>query len=141
MLAETFLDTNVLVYAAYPKHDEEWKRKIASDLIARERFAISTQVMVEFVNSTTRKRKPGLSPDTVREWLNDLRASPVIGADDVLVMEGLDLGLRFKIDFLDGLIVAAARRAGARTLYTEDLNHGQRYGEVTVVNPFLPFAH
>ena len=33
--------------------------------------------------------------------------------------------------------VAAAEALGARTLFTEDLNHGQVYGSVRVVNPFL----
>jgi predicted nucleic acid-binding protein len=30
----------------------------------------------------------------------------------------------------------AAERLGASILYTEDLNHGQRYGAVLVHNPF-----
>ena len=136
MLAASFLDTNVLVYAAYPQAGEEPKRAVAADLLATERFAISTQVLIEFVNSTTRKRKPGLSLDIVRDWINDFSSAPVIGADDALVIEGLNAAQRYKMDFFDGFIVAAANRAGATTLYTEDLNDGQRYGSVTVVNPF-----
>ncbi len=37
-----------------------------------------------------------------------------------------------------GAIVAAAEALGAETLFSEDLNHGQRYGPVQVRNPFLP---
>ena len=33
--------------------------------------------------------------------------------------------------------VAAAEVLEAATLYTEDLNHGQRYGKVRAVNPFI----
>jgi predicted nucleic acid-binding protein len=141
VLAETFLDTNVLVYAAYPRENETWKRDIALDLIARERYATSTQVMLEFLNVTTRKRKPGLNLDQARSWLVDLSVSPVVGADDSLVLEAIDLATRYNIVFWDGAIVAAANRAGARILYTEDFNTGQRYGDVTAVNPFLPQAH
>jgi predicted nucleic acid-binding protein len=141
MLAGSFLDTNILVYAAYPKEGEEWKRVIAADLLTHERYALSTQVLIEFVNSTTRKRKPGLPLDTVRDWLNDFRTAPVIGADDNLVMEGLDFAQRYKIEFFDALIVAAANRAGATTLYSEDLNHGQKYGSVQVINPFKNTEH
>lgn len=141
MLAEAFFDTNVLVYAAYPKDDEEEKRVIAAGLLARERYATSTQVLIEFVNTTMQKRKPGLSLDDVRDWLDDLRAAPVVGADDGLVVEGLDVAQRYKIDFFDGLIIAAAMRAGAKTLYSEDLNHGQKYGSVQVINPFKPSTH
>ncbi len=35
-----------------------------------------------------------------------------------------------------GAIIAAAERLGVKTLYTEDLNHGQAYGSVVAVNPF-----
>jgi predicted nucleic acid-binding protein len=141
MLADAFLDSNVLVYAAYPKEGEAWKRDIAFNLIANEDFAISTQVMLEFFNATTRKRKPGLALGDARDWLTDLRISPVIGTDEGLVLEAIEFAERYKIVFWDGAILAAARRAGAKTLYTEDLNDGQRYGNITVINPFKPSQH
>jgi predicted nucleic acid-binding protein len=136
MLAQSFFDTNILVYAAYPKDGEDWKRVIAADLLEAENYATSTQVLIEFVNATTQKRKPGLPLDTVRVWLNDIRTAPVIGADDALVVEGIDVAQRYKIDFFDALIIAAAHRAGAKKLFSEDLNHGQKYGSVQVINPF-----
>ena len=43
---------------------------------------------------------------------------------------------RYQMSFWDGLILAAAEAAGADVLFTEDLNHGQRYGSVLVRNPF-----
>jgi predicted nucleic acid-binding protein len=136
MLAPSFMDTNILVYAAYPQDGEEWKRAIAADLLTDESYALSTQVLIEFVNSTMQKRKPGLSVDDVRTWLSDFRIAPVIGADDGLVLDGLDVAERYKVDFFDAMIIAAANRAGAKILYSEDLNHGQKYGSVQVVNPF-----
>jgi len=33
-------------------------------------------------------------------------------------------------------VIAAAELAGAAVVYSEDLNSGQRYGNVTVLNPF-----
>jgi predicted nucleic acid-binding protein len=141
MLAESFLDTNVLVYAALPGDDEAWKQKIAVDLLQNERFAVSSQVMLEFFNVTTRKRKPALDVSIARDWLSDFRSAPVIAVDDEIVMEGIELAQRHKIVFWDGVIVAAAQRAGAKTLYTEDLNDGQRYGSVTAVNPFKQQAN
>ena len=35
------------------------------------------------------------------------------------------------------MILAAAESSGARELLSEDLNHGQNYGQVGVINPFL----
>ncbi len=43
---------------------------------------------------------------------------------------------RYKISYWDGAILAAAEQLGAPILYTEDLNDGQTYGSVTVINPF-----
>ena len=44
---------------------------------------------------------------------------------------------RYKLSYWDGAIVAAAEALGAPVLYTEDLNHGQVYGTVTAINPFI----
>ncbi len=41
------------------------------------------------------------------------------------------------IAFYDALIVAAATEAGCDTLFTEDMQHGRSFGEMTIVNPFL----
>jgi predicted nucleic acid-binding protein len=37
----------------------------------------------------------------------------------------------------DGLILAAAGEAGCKTLYSEDLQHGQIIEGVQIENPFL----
>ncbi|WP_245435947.1 hypothetical protein [Mesorhizobium tamadayense] len=42
----------------------------------------------------------------------------------------------YEISYWDGAIIAAAERLGVKTLYTEDLNHGQAYGSVVAINPF-----
>jgi predicted nucleic acid-binding protein len=36
----------------------------------------------------------------------------------------------------DALIVAAAIEAGCDRLYSEDLQHGRRFGDCVVLNPF-----
>jgi predicted nucleic acid-binding protein len=38
--------------------------------------------------------------------------------------------------FYDALIVASATEAGCDTLFTEDMQHGRKFGSLTVVNPF-----
>lgn len=43
---------------------------------------------------------------------------------------------RYAIHFYDGLIVAAAERAGCSRILSEDLNAGQEYFGVRVENPF-----
>jgi predicted nucleic acid-binding protein len=40
------------------------------------------------------------------------------------------------LSFYDALVVAAADAAGCRVLLTEDLQHGRKFGGLTVENPF-----
>jgi predicted nucleic acid-binding protein len=40
------------------------------------------------------------------------------------------------LSFYDALVIAAAADAGCRVLLTEDLQHGRKFGVVTVENPF-----
>ncbi|MFQ5634733.1 MAG: hypothetical protein ACE5G3_05325 [Gammaproteobacteria bacterium] len=49
----------------------------------------------------------------------------------------IEAGERYRISYRDAVIITAADSMGATTLFTEDLNHGQRYGNVTVNNPFV----
>lgn len=53
----------------------------------------------------------------------------------------LQIALRLKegcpISYWDACILTAAQAAKCRKLLTEDLRHGQDYGGVRVVNPFL----
>lgn len=41
-----------------------------------------------------------------------------------------------KKDVAIELMIAAANKAGCSTMYTEDLNDGQKYGNVVAINPF-----
>ena len=43
----------------------------------------------------------------------------------------------YRLSFWDALIIAAAVKSGAETLQTEDLNAGQVFDGVTVINPFV----
>lgn len=56
--------------------------------------------------------------------------------DGALVKHALELGSHHRLSHWDSLIVAAAQRAGCNRLLTEDLNDGQSFGAVRVVNPF-----
>ena len=96
---------------------------------------MSGQVLAEFYVITTRKH--GLAAAEAFEWIRRLALMPVVVVGSDIVVEGIALSQRYKISYWDAALVAAAGRLGAGTLYTEDLNHGQLYGAVRVVNPFL----
>ncbi len=119
------------------KDKEERKRKSASELIGGTNFGLSAQVLQEFYTVVIRKPDRPLSPAKAWEWLVDLERQPCAAIDRSLVKTAIDISKRYRIDYWDGAILAAAERLGAETVYTEDLNHGQSYGAVRVINPFL----
>lgn len=139
MSVEAFLDTNVLVYAAAGGDDDgeaTAKRRRAVQLIEEEDFGLSAQVLQEFFTTVTRKIEVPLSPSEALEWIEQLEAFPCLPIDRSLVKIAVEVSERYQVSYWDGAILAAAQSLGAETLYTEDLNDGQRYGSVQVRNPF-----
>lgn len=137
MSAEAFLDTNVLVYAAAGRGSEEPKRQAAIDLIDHTDFAISTQVLQEFYVTVVHKIERPMSPGLALEWIEQLEVFPCLALDAALVKIAAAVSAEHQISYWDAAIVAAAQEMGATTLYTEDLNDGQVYGDVVARNPFV----
>jgi predicted nucleic acid-binding protein len=138
MSARVFLDTNVLIYAAAGDEVDAGKFTTAGEILTTETFAISTQVIGEFIRNVQNPRKMAspLSDEELDGWLERLFEFPVISIDREIILNAAFFQRRYRIDFWDGQILAAAHRFGAETLLTEDLNHGQTYGRVRCENPF-----
>jgi predicted nucleic acid-binding protein len=136
MHAEAFIDTNVLVYAISSDRAGAAKASAALDLIENVDFGLSTQVMSEFYVTATQKIARPLSYQKAIDFLQKLRRLPIVDFDTTLVFEAIELEHRYKISYWDAAIVAAAQRLQAATIYSEDLNHGQLYGNSRVTNPF-----
>ena len=134
MRNECFLDTNVLIYAASTRIDDPRKFAIARGLISRTQFCLSGQVLSEFVSNMAKKFS--MPSGEIAMWLDRLSEFAILPVDLDLVKGALAMSQRYQISYWDGAIVAAADRLGAPILYTEDLNHGQNYGSVKVINPF-----
>jgi len=127
----------VLLYAASSAPAEEMRRGRAIAAIAGGDYATSGQVHAEFYHNATMKIRPALSHAEATGWLDRLRRFPVVAVTGELVARGAAIAERFQVSYWDGAIIAAASEIGAGTLYTEDLSHGQRYGDVRVINPFI----
>ena len=136
MSVECFLDTNVLVYAASATPDDADKKERALDLIASADFGLSTQVLQEFFVTLTRKARVRLASAAAFALLEEYSAFPTVSTDYALIVTAVEISNRFQVSYWDAAIIGAAEILGAPVLYTEDLSHGQRYGEVRVVNPF-----
>ena len=61
----------------------------------------------------------------------------IIEGTTKLYVNALGVLERYQLSLWDSLIVAAANLSGAKQLLSEDLNDGQLYGNIAVVNPFI----
>jgi len=136
---DSFLDTNILLYSVSTAPAEAEKARVARELTQTANWAWSAQVAAEFVRASTapRQTKP-LTRTEARRWIETWMAFPMVAIDGALVLEALQIAEHYQTSHFDAQILAAAKRLGCTTLYSEDLNHGQDYGGVRVLNPFRP---
>lgn len=134
-----FVDSNVLVYAR--DSSESAKQPKAADWMKRlwrsRSGRVSYQVLTEFYVTVTRKLSPGLSADLARRDVRALLAWHPVPIEGPVLHAAWDVERRFRIPFWDALIVGAAQVAECEYLLTEDLQDGQKLGDVRVVNPFV----
>lgn len=136
-----FVDSNVIVYA----HDrmDHAKRDRARALLEKHALdgslTVSTQVLQETYNVLVRKSL--VEPSRALFAIEKLAASRVVGSNAEFVLDALRLSQRVQLSVWDALIVQAALAARCTTLFTEDLQAGQRFGDLEVVNPFADAAH
>lgn len=131
-----FFDTNVLVYctdSTAPKKQVRARQLVAQSAAAGE-ATLSTQVLIELFHVLTRKQK--MPPATAQALVQAYGTWRVIVGDLALVEAAIGTSTAHRLSIWDAMVVEAALRSGAQTLYTEDLTHGQRFGELTIVNPF-----
>jgi predicted nucleic acid-binding protein len=133
-----FLDTNVLVYA-FDVADRR-KHEIAQALTVRAlagESAISAQVLSELSAILLQKYRATYDARAVLAILDSLRPIPLIVPDAAMVRRAVEAYAAYGIHFYDGMIVAAAERGRCGEIFSEDLNAGQEYFGVSVVNPFV----
>lgn len=140
MNAKFFLDTNVLLYTFDLRTPQ--KARLAEELIFNGiktgSAVISFQVVQEFINAALRRLQPAMSLAEVKRYLEmPLRPLLAVHSSYELYQRAIDLSRRHPLSWYDSLIVAAALEADCRILYTEDLQHGQKFDTLRVQNPFL----
>lgn len=138
-MSRVFLDTNVLVYMF--DRDEPAKRARATRIfqaLAEEGAALlSTQVLQEFYAVSTGRLRATLTPAEAGAALEAFAQLPIVTVTPDVVLGAVRLHRSDSISFWDALIIQAALFGGAHTLYSEDLQHGRRFGDLLVENPFL----
>jgi predicted nucleic acid-binding protein len=84
-----------------------------------------------------KKAAAPVSTAEAKQWLTDYLNWQIVVNDGNAVIEAIDLEERYRVSFRDALILQAANSAGASVVYSEDLNHGQRYADLVVQNPLV----
>jgi predicted nucleic acid-binding protein len=128
-----FLDTNVLIYAL-ARGDPRVTR--AQELLAQG-GVVSVQILNEFVSVALRKiRMPWKD---MMEALDAIRIlCPSVVPITVETHEAaLRIAQKYGYGIYDALVAASALEADCSTLYSEDLQDGQRIdNRLTIRNPF-----
>ncbi|MDK2879082.1 MAG: hypothetical protein PWR06_1798 [Thermoanaerobacteraceae bacterium] len=133
-----FIDTNVLVYA----HDRsagkkyERARKLLTNLWESRQGCISIQVLQEFYVTVVQKTSKPILIDRAARIITDLKEWNVHIPDVNDILYAIDIQQRNKLSFWDSLIICSAKKLNCDVIWSEDLNHGQYYEEIVVMNPF-----
>lgn len=133
MTDKVFLDTNIVLYAI---GQDMHKKAVARQLIATIPM-VSAQVINECVNVCLKKfkfdkKQAYAFADTV---LNKVNVLPV---DEAVIRKSAELAMTHQLSNWDALIVAAALLADCKTVYSEDMQHGQLFEKsLKVIDPFL----
>jgi predicted nucleic acid-binding protein len=135
---EVFFDSNLFIYQS--TSGDLTKQRIASELIEKAVLGsaggISAQVMQECVNVLGgRYAVPAEVLD--RYIANVLRPLLRVDTTAELIESALRVKRQWQYSFCDSLVIAGAIACGAKILYSEDLQHGQRLDGMVIINPFV----
>jgi predicted nucleic acid-binding protein len=136
MSDRSFFDASVLVYAddkAAPA-----KQRLAIELLAKHRRAgtgvLSLQVLQEYFVTITRKLN--VDPSLARRKVELLAEFDVVQPDLADVLAAVDLHRLHGFSFWDALVLRAAKEAGCKVLFSEDMQGTREIDGVKIINPF-----
>lgn len=143
MSARYFLDTNVFVYGFDLRDPEKMDRAshLIRSAISSGRGVVSYQVVQEFFNVAFNRFQKPLGITGAEEYFTTI-FKPLLGVHSSprLFQEALRIREQHQFSWYDSLIVAAAKEANCSILYTEDMQHGRRIGDLKIENPFRRIA-
>lgn len=140
MSGRFFLDTNIFVYSFDQSAAEEARRaaELIREALTAQKGVVSYQVVQEFFNVALRRFSRPMQPADAEQYLSTVfRPLLAVHSSQALYAEALRLHGQSRLSWCDALIVSSAIQARCDLLFTEGLQHGQRFGALEVRNPFL----
>ncbi|MGI5098387.1 PIN domain-containing protein [Treponema socranskii] len=134
--SKVFIDTNILVYTlnSTDSYKQTKARKIMEKVVDLHQPVISTQVLKEFYVVATTKLKADRI--IVKNIIHNFCNIEIVQNDLELIEQAIDTSVISQLSFWNSLIIAAAEKAKCEFIISEDLNPGQTYRGVMVINPF-----
>lgn len=131
-----FIDSNIVVYANDAREAAKQTRaiEVITACMKAKNGVVSIQVLQEYANIAMRKLQQP-APIILRQ-LKLLEALRVITPSPKAVRRSVEISQTYKVSFWDAGIVAAAEEGEGEVIFTEDLNPGQFYAGIKVINPF-----
>jgi predicted nucleic acid-binding protein len=136
------LDTNIVVYCFDDR--APLKKRTAIELLQGaigSASGLSYQAIQEFLNLATLP-KPKFQIERLEAFLTEI-LFPLcrIMPSPELYSTAVRVRISTSCPFYDALHVAAAICSGVQILYSEDFDHGRRFENVVVINPFESTLH
>ena len=135
MMSKIFIETNILIYSMDKNDPTKMakSRELLKSATENYQIVLSTQVLQEFYVTATKKL--GADPLITKDILHHFEQFEIIAISAAMVNEAIDCSVINKLSFWDALIVVAAESSYCETIWTEDLNDGQRIRGVLIKNP------
>ena len=140
MSIDAFIDSNIFVYLFDSTSPNKRYRdeRLITDALQMGNTCISYQVVQETLNVITTKLRVNATAEQASTFLIDaLIPLWKINPTRELYLRSLNIKSRYRYSFYDSLIIAAALEADCKTLYSEDMQHGQHIEQLIIENPFL----
>jgi len=131
-------DTNLFVYLwdlRDPAKNETAKAIV--EAISGRRAIVGLQVVGEFQSALRRRLRLPVRA-AVQSAQNLLTEFSTFAYDETSVETALIEASAGRLSYWDALLLAAADRAGVKTMLSEDMSDGLTFGGLEVVNPFGP---
>ena len=130
------LDTNVLVYAEGLNGELRRAQALAAiEALGDDEIVLPIQTLGDLFVVLTRKagRTASDARIAIRRWED---AAVTVPTDAGVLADAAELVVAHRLSFWDAVIVAAAAASGARTLLSEDMQHGFVWRRVAIRNLF-----
>ncbi len=134
-----FVDTNVLLYAFDPADLAKHKRACEWLAVCWQRRCgrLSSQVLHELYSNARKRFASAISAGDARAEVRRYQQWEPWLVDQPTVETAWAVESRYQVNCWDALMVAAAQHMGCQILLTEDLQHGQMFDKLRIINPFL----